>query len=340
MARRGRMIMKMKPEKPKMSDIAKALNISTISVSRALAGQDGVSDELRRAILLKADEMGYLKPRNPVDYKILVLHQKPFIQDNSNYSHMLQGIAQALQKAGCEYDMEFVDKESQFSHTLPNKIARGSHYHGVLYIGNFESAYVDFLSQRVQNHVLYTGYSPSADSDCVWYNFNNGAYKQCKYLIQRGHVRIGFAGNSRSYVGKEKLVGIISALEDHDMPVENDFFICADEGFEEIFYQMIRSGQGPTAIICHWDYTAIKLIKYLHEKGLRVPDDLSIIGSGNTEMASLCIPALTTLELHIDYACETAVALLIKRLGRPEKPAEYIQIGGTLIERDSVKALG
>ena len=66
-----------------------------------------MSDKLRNAIPLKAGEMGYLKLRNPSDYKILALHQKPFMQDNSNYSRMLQDIAQALQKTGCEYDMEY-----------------------------------------------------------------------------------------------------------------------------------------------------------------------------------------------------------------------------------------
>lgn len=216
---------------------------------------------------------------------------------------------------------------------------RGSRYDGILYIGNFEGAYVDFLSQKVKNHVYYTGYSPSNDSDSVWYNFSNGAYKQCEYLVRNGHKLIGYAGNTRSYVGKEKLYGIISNLENHDLPVENDFFICTDEGFEEKICQLIRETQGPTAIICQWDFTAIKLIQYLHEKGLNVPNDISVVGSGNTEISSLSIPALTTLELHIDYACETAVDLLLKRISRPEKPAEQIQINSTLIERDSVKVL-
>jgi len=70
-----------------------------------------------------------------------------------------------------------------------------------------------------------------------------------------------------------------------------------------------------------------------------VPDDVSVIGSGNTEMSSLCIPALTTLEMHIDYACEMAVELLLKRFDRPEKPDESILINSTLIERESVRQL-
>lgn len=332
-------VITMKPEKTKMSDIAKALHISTISVSRALAGQDGISDELRSAILRKAGEMGYRKPRSPADYSILVLHQKPFMQDNSNYSHMLQGIEKALQQAGCAYDMEFADKDCQERRTLPNKIARGSRYDGILYIGNFAGAYVDFLAQKVGSRVCYAGHSPSDDADSVWYNFSGGAYRLCEYLVRMGHQRIGYAGNTRSYVGREKLLGVAASLESHGLPVEESFFVCTDEGFEEKVRGLVGQERGPTAMICQWDFTAVRLIQYLHEKGVRVPDDVSVVGSGNTEISALSIPALTTLELHIGYACEAAVDLLLKRLDRPEKPAEHIQIGSTLVERDSVKAL-
>jgi Transcriptional regulators len=330
----------MKTEKIKMSDIAKALNVSTISVSRALAGQEGVSEELRGRILLKASEMGYFKPRNLSDHKILVLHQKPFIQDNSNYSFKIQGIEKALQAAGCEYDVEFVDKDSQSQEkpSLPNKMQKGARYDGLLFIGRFESGYVRFVTQRIKHYVVYAGYSPDGSYDGVWYNFNNGGYLQCEYLIGKGHRRIGFLGNTGGYVGKEKLLGIRSALEDHCLPVEEAFFQCVEDDFKEKVRSMICE-KGLTAVICQWDYTAIQLIQFLHEHGIRVPDDFSVVGSGNTEMSSLCIPALTTMELHIDYACELAVDLLRRRFLRPEKPAENILINSTMVERDSVRPL-
>lgn len=331
----------MKPEKTKMSDIAKVMDISTISVSRALAGQDGVSDELRSKILLKASEMGYLKSRNPGAHKILVLHKKPFIQDNSNYSFMIQGIEKALQAAGYEYDVEFVDRSSQSSEELrlPGKMLKGSGYDGILFIGKFQSDHVKFITQKIESHVIFTGYSPEVSSDAVWYNFNNGGYRQCEYLIQKGHTKIGYLGNTKGYVSREKVLGIQSALEDRGIPVEDEFFLYVEDDFEEKVHNMLKSGEVPTAIICQWDYTAIKLIKYLHDIGLHVPDDVSVIGSGNTEMSSLCIPALTTLEMHIDYACEMAVELLLKRFDRPEKPDESILINSTLIERESVRQL-
>jgi LacI family transcriptional regulator len=323
-----------------MSDIAKALAISNISVSRALSGQDGVSEKLRSKILMKASEMGYLRPRNSSDKKILVLHQKPFIQDSSNYSHKIQSIEKALQTMGCEYDIEFVDKNRQEKLYLPNKVAKGTGFDGIIFIGGFENGYVEFVASKIKNLVFFTGYSPAIDCDSVWYNFNNSGYKQCEYLIKKGHKRIGFIGSSSSaYLNKEKALGIELALEDHALPVRDNFFIYAEGSFEEKVKELIRSNEGPTAIICQWDYTAIKLIQYLYEAGVRVPEDLSVIGSGNTEMASLSIPALTTLEMHIDYACECAVELLLKRIEEPAKPYETILINNTLVERDSVKAL-
>lgn len=328
----------MKTEKTKMSDIAKALNISTISVSRALAGQEGVSDELRSKILIKASELGYFKSRNLKGYKILVLHQKPFVQDNSNYSYMIQDMEKALQAADFEYDIEFVDKSIQEKLNLPQKIVRGSHYDGFVFIGSFDSGYIQLITQNLRNYVLYTGYSPSVDCDSIWYNFNNGGYRLCEYLIGKGHKRIGYVGNANEYVSKEKILGISSALEDHNLRVDHGFFVYGNDNAEQKIFELIQSGEGPTAVICQWDYTAIKLIQYLFENGIHVPDDISIAGSGNTEMSSLCIPALTTMDLHIDYACKSSVSLLRRRLSKPDKPTENILINSSIVERDSVRS--
>lgn len=326
----------MKVDKVKISDIAKELEVSTISVSRALSGQAGVGDGLRKKILTKAKEMGYFKAKNNEDIRILVLHQKPFLQDSSNYSYMVQGIEKAIQKKKCEYDLEFVDKEHQDELYLPYKIQRGINFDGIIFIGRFNTKYVNFISDKVKNQIFYTGYSPSFDCDSVWYNFNNAGYKQCEYLIKNGHTQIGFLGNSSVYKNKEKVLGITSALEDYKLPLIDEFFIY-EENFEEKITKIMNSEDSPTAIICQWDYTAIKLIKFLYEKGIKVPDDISVIGSGNTEMSLLSIPALTTLELNIDYSCEVAVELLFKRVNKPDKPYENITINSVLVERDSVK---
>lgn len=329
----------MKNDKTKISDIAKALGISIISVSRALSGQSGVSSELRDRIMEKAREMGYVRLKNSNDLNFLVLHQKPYLHDNSNYSLIIQGIEQAIQKTGAEYQIEFIEKDKQEKMQSPNKLTKGIYFDGIIFIGGFKNAYINLLKEKVKNQVIYSSYSPANDYDSVWYNFNNGGYKQCEYLIKKGHRHIGFISNNSEYKIREKILGITTALENYGLPVMKEFFICEEDGFDDRVAELISRDPKPTAIICQWDYTAIKLLKLLHEKGIRVPENISIIGSGNTEMSSMSIPALTTLDLNIKYSCETAVELLIKRINNPAKPTENILINSTLVERDSVSNL-
>ena len=329
----------MKNAKIKISDIAKALEVSSISVSRALSGQTGVSEELRDKILEKSKEMGYTKQKSPENINILVLHQKPYIQDNSNFSSMVQGIEKSIQQIGVEYSIEFVDKENQDNLYLPYKLTKGNNFDGVIFMGRFHQNYTQFIMKKIKYAVFYTGYSPAYNFDSVWFNFNNGGYKQCEYLIKQGHKNIGFIGNTNYFRNKERLLGITSALSDNQIEINQSFFLDVEENFDEKIIKLIGKKEIPTAIICQWDFTALRLIKLLVQNGLRVPEDISIIGSGNTEMSTLSEPSLTTLDVHIEYSCQVAVELLLKRISNPEKPHENITINSTLIERDSVKSL-
>ncbi|MBZ9687661.1 LacI family transcriptional regulator [Clostridium estertheticum] len=330
--------------KTTISDIAAALDISAISVSRALAGKIGVGEKLREKITVKAKEMGYLKSINKNSYKILVLHQRPLIQDNSNFAYMIQGIERALQNMEISYHTEFVDKNSQDKMQPPFKLLKENNFNGLIFIGKFDDNYVGFLKEKIKNYIFYTGYSPSCDVDSVWFNFNNGGYKQCEYLIKNGHVDIGFLGRrSILFRNKEKVLGITSALEDYEIPIRSELFTYIEENFEENFeisvMNLLSVKNKPSAIICQGDFIAVKLINLLYKKGIKVPEDISIISSGNTEMSSLTLPTLTTLDLNIEYSCEIAVELLLKRINNPDKPCESITINSTLISRESVKDL-
>lgn len=327
----------MRKDKIKIADIANALEISTISVSRALSGQSGVSEELRSKILEKAEEMGYSKGKNNSDLNILVLHQKPYIQDNTNFSYMVQGIERSIQKTGAEYSVEFVDKEHQDKLYLPYKLTKGNYFDGVIFIGRFQQEYVNFIQQKIKNCLFYTGYSPSYNYDSVWFNFNNGGYKQCQYLINNGHMYIGYVGTIKFFKDRERLMGITTALEDYGLNINDNFFIDVEEDFGRKILDLMKNEERPSALICQWDLTAIKIIKLLFENGYKVPEDISIISSGNSEMSAISIPSLTTLDLNIEYSCETAVALLLKRINNTSKPYENITINSTLIERESVK---
>ncbi|KWX82567.1 LacI family transcriptional regulator, partial [Paenibacillus riograndensis] len=185
----------MKTKKVTITDIAKAMGLSPVSVSRALANQGGISDELKVKIVKKAAEMGYIKPRKHTPARILVLHQKPYQHDNSNFSYMVQGIEKALQEADTDYSIEFLDKDNQSRLILPYRLSKGFKFDGVIFIGRFNPEYVSFIQQEILSVLFIVGYSPAYDYDCVWFRVLIGAYKQCKYLTDRGHSRIWLLGD-------------------------------------------------------------------------------------------------------------------------------------------------
>lgn len=326
-------------KKVTITHIAKAMGLSPVSISRALTGQPGISDDLKLKIVEKAAEMGYIKLKKKASPRILVLHQKPYEHDNSNFSYMMQGIEQALQKADTDYSIEFLDKENQNKLILPYRLSKGFKFDGVIFIGSFNLDYVALINQNIRSLIFYTGYSPAYDYDSVWFSFLNAGYKQCKYLMDRGHTRIGFIGKRSFYRNKEKLTGITSALEEQGLPVNESLFFEVDEHFRSRLSDLITGGLLPTAFICDHDFTAVELMRVLNEHNIKVPEDVSILSSGNTEVSAFSQPPLTTMDLNIEYSCHTVVSTLLQRLAAPEQPSVNIAVLSTLVERESVRVL-
>ncbi|BCG60345.1 LacI family DNA-binding transcriptional regulator [Paenibacillus sp. URB8-2] len=329
----------MKNKKVTITDIAEAMGLSPVSISRALSDQTGISDELKRKVIQKAAEMGYVKPKRNMSARILVLHQTPYREDNSNFSHMMQGIEKALQKEDADYSIEFLDKETQNRMILPYRLSKGFAFDGVILIGRFNLNYAALINEKIPNLIFLTGYSPAYDYDSVWFSFINAGYKQCQYLIDRGHTRIGFVGNRKVYRNKEKQNGIAFALEENGLPVDEALFWESDEDYPAKLQNLIADNRLPTAFICDHDFTAIEFIRALHQHDIKVPDDVSILGSGNTEVSALSLPPLTTMDLNIEYSCRVVVSTLLKRIAEPDKPAENIAVLSTLVERESVRRI-
>lgn len=327
----------MKDDKITIASIATSLGISNMSVSRALSGQTGVSEELRNKVLDKAKELNYAKCKKYTDLNILVLHERPLIDDSSNFSLRVQGIEKSLQKTGAEYSLEYVDSDNQDKMYLPHKLSRGVLYDGVILLGKFNEKYVNFISEKIRNIVIFTGYSPSYDYDSVSFNFNNSGYKQCQYLIKNGHKNISYLADMSLFRSKELLIGITTALEDYKIPVKTHFFNDIRENYKDKIINLIESTEKPTAIICAVDRVALELLRVFHKNNISVPEDISIISTGNTQISALSIPALTSMDLNNEYSCESAVNLLMKKINYPHKPKENISVYSTLIERDSVK---
>jgi LacI family transcriptional regulator len=166
-----------------------------------------------------------------------------------------------------------------------------------------------------------------------------GGYNATEYLIKLGHKRIGFiAGSMDLGAAIDRLDGYKSALQVHHIPVDPQLI------YEGTFFQpdgyaggsaLLDLDHTPTAIFASNDVMAMGVMDAIRERGLRVPEDVSIIGFDDIPQAAMVRPALTTVRQPLEEMGRLATQLLIDQLKNPEKEIGRIELPTQLIVRDS-----
>jgi DNA-binding LacI/PurR family transcriptional regulator len=191
--------------------------------------------------------------------------------------------------------------------------------------------------------VLMDNSSPDKSIPSVIIDNFNGVFNAINYLCTLGHKRIGFiAGMLDSDVGKNRLIGYKSALISHGIDVDQELIYKGN-----YFYKSGESGANyllslnkpPTAIMCSNDQMAVGVIKSIREKGLSVPDDISVIGFDDIGVASLVHPPLTTVAAPIKKIAKRSVNLLISLLNGVDCSYKSVIIPTKFVERDSCAAI-
>ena len=328
-----------KKSKVTISVIADVLKVSPITVSRALASQPGVSSELREKIVRKAQELGYKKVKSRETENILVLVRRRFVADNSIFSQMVQELENNIRKMDAAFTLEFIDNEKHENLVCPYNLERNNRFDGVILFGRFNDTYTSFIKQIINNLVVFNGTLGMVDCDYVLFHTNRNGYKAADYLIKHGHKHIGLIGVDDNPNNCQRFIGFCRRLEEEGLEVCRDYVINTKEEILTRIKSLREQKELPTAFVCHTDHCALQLIKILHDLGVSVPTEVSVIGSGNSEVATLAIPSLTTFNLNVEYACEIAVNTVLNRVNRADAPRISIYVDSIMVLRDSVKQL-
>ncbi|GFO67230.1 LacI family transcriptional regulator [Geomonas limicola] len=169
-------------------------------------------------------------------------------------------------------------------------------------------------------------------------NFN-GIVDAMNYLWNLGHVRIGFiAGLLDSAVGKDRLQGYLSSLNNYGIAEDRDLIYEGDYSYESGargVESMLSLSSPPTAIVCANDSMAIGAVKAVHEKGLEVPRDVSIVGFDDITVASQIYPPLTTVAAPINELAANSIRILVSLIdgGAPEH--RHLALSARLVVRES-----
>lgn len=334
----------------KLADIAERLGVSTVTISKALSGQKGVSEELRAKIKVLADEMGYKQPsaqnkeKTGKSYNIGVLIAARYLgMHDSFYWQMHQQVAGRAVAKGCFTLMEVVSEEAETTMELP-MLVQEQKADAIIIIGRLSDGYLRNLNEKAGIPAMYLDFcNEERDTDAVISDSYYGAYHLTNYLFDMGHTKIGYVGTLLSTGSiTDRYFGYAKSLMEHGMQIRQDW-VLDDRDKETVIIDSERYMQlpdeMPTAFVCNCDLTASYFIKKLQENGYRVPEDISVVGYDNYLFPGLCEVELTTYEVDIKEMARKAVYTIIKKLnGEKYRPGTSI-IEGSLVIRDSVKTI-
>jgi len=324
-----------------MSEIAKALGVSTVTVSRALAGKEGVGESMREKILRTAMELGYqLRPAAaaPADGGTVgILISCRFIgKGHTFYWNLYERVLSQLGDHDIFGILEPVSKEDECQGVLP-RIVRTGKVQALLIIGQLEPQYRQALAVTGLPAVQLDTYAADARLDSVISDGYHGMYLMTDYLLRRGHRKIGYVGlvGATSSI-TDRYFGCCRALMEWGLSLRPDW-ILPDRKENEVVTIPLPI-ELPTAFVCNCDESAYQLIQQLDRHGYRIPDDISVVGFDGFSLYPIT-PALTTYALDMDAMTRASVSQLLARMEGSSAPPALRIIQGRLIEGESVKPL-
>lgn len=327
-----------------MSDIAKVMNVSTVTVSKALGGREGVSEALREKIRQKAAEMGYRlhsgrSLRDGLTYNIGVLVAKRFISEPSSlYWIIYKHLVEILQKQNYYGMLEVVDGENGV-YEIPNSVI-DKKVDGLIVLGQFSDSFIDKLSSYYIPMVFLDYYAAREDSDAVVPDNFYGAYLLTSHIIANGHRKIAFLGTIQGLSSvQDRFLGYCKALLENRIAVRREWILSSRNADGEPLTTFLLPEEMPTAFVCGSDECAFNLVNQLKNAGIRVPQDVSVAGYDNHIYSTMCSPHLTTMDVDSRSMSREAAEILLSKIRGSVRPHGRTLVSGKLIIRDSVKNL-
>lgn len=338
--------------KPKitMQDIADRLNISKNSVSQALSGKAGVSEETRKLIFRTADELGYVYTGNrkrSADQAEQAGGTGSIALVATDFAFSMRGffgeiyltIEKEVQKRGKSLQIQSISQQMMDEETLPAFIEQRE-VDGILILSHLSTDYMNKLVDTGIPTVLIDHHHPDVHADAILTNNRFSAYRAVKYLCELGHSRMGFIGNtsfSPSYY--ERLEGFHLAHHELGLAVNPEWVVSDALEDPEFMEKRIRAmGEQPTAWFCVNDGLGFIVNSTVQNMGYQVPGDISIVSFDNGQLSRLATPKTTTMAVDLALFGQTAIRQLFWRMEQPEAPYMELLLPTTLIERDSTSA--
>ncbi|KDM90024.1 substrate-binding domain-containing protein [Photobacterium galatheae] len=330
-----------------MKDIAKLAGVSTSTVSHVINKSRFVSDEIAERVNNAAKALNYAPSALARSLKVnrtQTIGMLVTTSTNPFFGEVVKGVERSCYQKG--YNLILCNTEGDNERmkasidTLLQKRVDGL----LLMCSTLEGERIEVFDRYPDIPVVVMDWGPmSFASDKIQDNSYQGGYLAAQYLIDCGHRDIGcITGPLIKYQAQIRYEGFKRAMNEAGLVFNRDWVIESDfecEGGYDAFNTMYASGTLPSAIFVCNDMMAMGVINAANEKGIRIPDDLSIIGYDDIHIAKFMTPSLTTIHQPKYRLGQAAVETLLKRINKEITEPQVVQLEPTLVERQSVRVL-
>lgn len=309
----------------RLSDVAARTGFSTNTVSLALRESSRIPLETRTKIQSAAAELGYFP--NHVAKSLVNRETRTIglvLTDVMNpvLTHTAQAVELALAERG--YGTLFATSNNNFAEeTKVVEMFRSRQVDGMLVYParHRELAHLRPL-RRANFPIVLLIADPSVGLDGVSVNDRSGALQATRYLIGRGHKRIGFLDASSRNGNLEKLEGYQQALAEAGLPPDPALIVQTDGDYSRHGYfaldLLMAGGTRPTAVLGDNDSIALGALSWCHKHNVRVPQDLAVMGFDNIPSSEFASPPLSTVNYDVEAVSRMAVDRLMRLITTDE----------------------
>jgi len=348
-------------------DLAKLLGLSRSTISRVINNYPDIPQSTREKVWKAIEEYNYAPNASAqklagVKNKMIAIilldikdNEEPhhvkstddtLIHDNPFFSPIVSAVSDQANKMdyyvliSIAYSKEDLKKVQSIFY---QKIIDGA-----IFVGTQEAEnelIFNLIEQKYFIAMIDTSEVYNTNHNAIYINADNfeGSVKAVSYLLELGHTSIGIiTGNLNKLSAKERLAGFETTLMQHGIEMTKDAIYHGDftesSGYEGVKY-FFRGPNPPTAIFVSNDTMVIGAYKAVSELGLRIPEDISIIGFDNSFFSSYLNPPLTTVEISFSDIAKKATTLLIESIEKEQQRGIVEKVNATLIKRESCQAI-
>jgi len=318
---------------PTLKDVAREAGVSIAAVSYSLNGGGTISEEARVRVREVAQRLGYRPNRSAQAVRTgrsttlgLVVPDL----NNPYYPALAQSFERAARQAG--YTVVLIDTSGSTSEEVVGiRLLENQGVAGAVWC---QTAHEPVGKASDYNMPIVVIGSPEIHFDNVMADDSAGGRLAAQHLLKLGHKRIGVLGGASVPAGKnDRVTGFLAEIGQQAAvvwDVQTPYAIDLDgKALEHLERREV------TAVMCGNDLIAIGVLRAARQLGIRVPEELSVVGFDDIPWASIVTPALTTINQPVGEMAAVALTLLLDRLAEPERPVRHFKVGVTLVERDS-----